>query len=411
MKYVITILILISLFFVLMADFKNDALAAFKKQDAQKALELLEKARQKNPNDGEIYYYLGRILHFRLYDIGERFYYEIKSDSVISYLDKAIELDSTIGNAYYYLGVEYGLRAHYALFDNDTIKAIKELSLGFEKGGFPAWLLEYAENSLISCDSNAILFTGGDAEANSLWYLQLVQRKRRDVSVIPLGLLSYKPFIKFSKIGIENFFSSIPISITTDSLDKITYKLWTPDTLYLTVPDYMLKHYSILTNDYIMQWTLEPDMVYDGKKIIFPGTLILIDLLKTNNWKRPVYFTLGSQPNMRASLTDYLQYYGFVMHLVPINVNIYEIEMDYIETERIVNSKDRFKYYYTVKNHNMPRCSMILNNYFMLYSILMDFYEMTGQDKKAKLIENNMMKFFPDSIRPIPEFVKKTLSK
>lgn len=74
---------------------------------------------------------------------------------------------------------------------------------------FPEWLLEYNHNILRSCQKNAILFTGNDLDTTAAWYLQ--QRGiRKDVSVIPVGLLNQNWFL-FALVGPNHFVPTCPL--------------------------------------------------------------------------------------------------------------------------------------------------------------------------------------------------------
>lgn len=53
---------------------------------------------------------------------------------------------------------------------------------------------DVANNMLNSCDSNAVLFTLGDNDTFPLWYVQQVENKRPDISVVNVSLLGSRDF-------------------------------------------------------------------------------------------------------------------------------------------------------------------------------------------------------------------------
>ncbi len=392
MKKLMLIIIFILMLNSIYGGEKQKAADAFKNHDVKKAISIMKQYSKENPEDAEAYFYLGRYLHYAQYDVGKRVYDEKISNQIINYLDKAIFITDTIGNAYYYIGVEYGMRGHYAFMENDTIRSKKEFGIGRKKGGYPDWLLEYAKNVLKSCKKNAILFTGGDAEANSIWYLQFVKHYRRDVSVVPLGLISYTPFITFVNSGIDNYFIPIHTGLNDREIEKMQPRLYRSDSADLTISDEVKKQYN-LKDDYIMKWQLKPDYVFKGKEIIMPGTDILLHILKNNKWNRPVYFTVASQPNLRGNLGDFLRTEGLCLHLLPIRKN----EKIFVEpniTANLLMNKENLKDYPSVKNHNMPRCNMVLINYLNILIELYNYYnsinEYNNAEKTLIFIKDNI---------------------
>lgn len=402
----------ISLLFILMPFMllacKNSALEMFKNGMVDESLAEMEKYTEHHPDDPEGYFYMGRILHYKLYDTGRREYNEAESDKVIQWLDKAVSISDTIGNAYYYLGVEYGVRGHYAFISGDTLKSKKEFAIGLSKGGYPAWLLEYAENILRSCDMNAVLFTGGDAEVNSLWYLQIVKGMRRDVTILPLGLLSYAPMTEFAKKGINGFFTPMHLTISSDSLEAMSYILCTEDTIELELNDSIMELFD-LKNEYKMKWILNPDMEFRGQNITMPGTLILLDFLGINKWERPVYFTLGSQPKLRASLDDFLRIEGMVYRLTPVRTGKNNVEP--VITERVVLDSDNYIEYQSSGEHYMPRCSGLLNNYFAVLIALHEYYNSFGETGDAESVKRFIAENLDKGIFKVTESIRKSLNE
>lgn len=379
----------------------NEAHEKFKENKIDEVLSIVESYTVENPDDAEGWFYMGRYLHYKLYDTGRRGYDEEKSDKVLEYLNKAVSMSDTIGNAYYYLGVEYGVRGHYAFIYKDTVKSKEEFKKGRDAGGYPDWMLEYAKNVLKSCSKNAILFGGGDAELNSIWYLQSCENYRRDVTAIPIGLLSYPPFVNFIREGIDNYFAPINTSWTKDMVDSMSVMKLDTALQIVKVAKSMKKKFK-LPADYLMKWKLEEDFDYNGEKVVMPGTMLMIDIVRENNWERDICFTLGTSEKWRSSMNDFLQINGFVLKLTPKILDEDE-KIDAKSTEKILLDKKNFEKYPEIMKLDYPRCSMILTNYASALLMLNEQYGITQQTKKqkeiVKFIKNNLDKrgdfFYP----------------
>lgn len=69
------------------------------------------------------------------------------------------------------------------------------LKKAHDDGAIPEWLLQYNNDLLASCEKNAILFTSGTLDTIAGWYLQQVKHYRRDVTIVPIGMLSHPWFV------------------------------------------------------------------------------------------------------------------------------------------------------------------------------------------------------------------------
>ena len=172
MKALSLILLLCSLIFNTRAqnvDYKAEAINVSKTGNYKYAIELLQKAKIENPNDPEIYYYLGVFMHYLAYDSTPLAQYDSTyTNKVIPFFNKAIELRPDYGDAFYFIGAQYGAKASDAMRNGNPKEYVKAFKEGYDAGGYPAWLLEYDRNILKSCDTNAILFVGGDAEMDPI---------------------------------------------------------------------------------------------------------------------------------------------------------------------------------------------------------------------------------------------------
>ncbi len=76
---------------------------------------------------------------------------------------------------------------------------------------------EYAYNILAGLDENAIIFTNGDNDTFPIWYLQEVERFRRDVSVVNLSLVNLGWYVK----QLKRFDPPVPMTYTDAEIDEL----------------------------------------------------------------------------------------------------------------------------------------------------------------------------------------------
>lgn len=387
---------------------KQKAIDEFENGNYSKAISLLKQAASENPNDAEIYYYLGYYTHYLCYDSRPLAgYSEKNSDEILEYLHEAIELNPEYGNAYYFIGAEYGSRFRNAMRRRDIKKMRKEIRTGREQGGYPNWLVEYARNMLRACEPNAILFTGGDAEVNPISYLQLIEDYRGNVTVIPVALLNRPPFAMILKDGLKDAIVSAPISWSKEQiLDMHPYK-WKTNKIEIPISESQLKRYNFPHQHNVMEWELEPDLSSDSRTFLSAGRALLADVIETNRWKRPIYFSLGCRKSYIAGLDKYMQLCGLAYRLLPVEAEKYGLSLNPQKIETVLLVPEHYRYFADVKKHNMPRASRLLNNYRAALLQLAYHYAETENRVKAKEVLDKMEVFMPETIFPLlPGFKK-----
>lgn len=215
---------------------------------------------------------------------------------------------------------------------------------------------DFAHNYLATCAPNAILFTYGDNDTFPIWYAQEVEGFRTDVKVCCLPYFASDWYVDQMKM---ETYESQPLPLT---FERSKYEPSVRDILYY-VPmergeekgyisiDSLMNY---IANDNLSSFMYDGDLTYsyhrnkiymraDSATVINNGTvkpedadkieeiikfdlnrsylvkneMMTLDMLRTNNWERPVYFTsIGSANTL--GLNDYFQNEGFAYRLVPI---------------------------------------------------------------------------------------------
>lgn len=197
-------------------------------------------------------------------------------------------------------------------------------------GDYVAW--DYSYNLLQTCEPDAILFTNGDNDTFPLWYLQDVEGVRRDVRIVNLSLVNTSWYIKQLKHEMPHGAKKVPISLSDQEIEQIGPMQWEPRELTLPVPAHVLKEYEMFKTDRPAQPTSAADTVAKAGQIKFvmPNTMqfgnikairaqdiMAYDIIRTNNWERPIYMAVTSTPDAKIGLDRYFRMDGLAMKLIP----------------------------------------------------------------------------------------------
>ena len=216
--------------------------------------------------------------------------------------------------------------------------------------------VDAARNFLASCAPNAILFTGGDNDTFPLWYVQEVENFRTDVRVIVLSYFDTDWYVdQMTRPANES--EALPFSLAPER-----YQKGTNDVIYVMEKEGLqavsAREYlklinsgsellqmktsgktvinmvpsrnlildvdsSFLANDEIVPPQFKdlfvPQMnLQVGGNYVTKGTLMLLDLIVSNNWERPIYFNNTSLSTLGLNLDEHVVMEGLTYRLLPI---------------------------------------------------------------------------------------------
>ena len=181
---------------------------------------------------------------------------------------------------------------------------------------------EYAYNMLQSCEKDAVLFTNGDNDTFPLWYLQDVEGIRRDVRVVNLSLANTPWYIQeFKDKPYYTEAQAVPITIPDARIATIQPVYWDPKVVRIPVPKDAYAQFGITDSSVInkgeIAWTMPNTFQSGHVKGIRIQDILVLNIIQSFQWKRPVYFAVTCPPDSKIGLDDYLKFCGLTWRLVP----------------------------------------------------------------------------------------------
>ncbi len=205
-------------------------------------------------------------------------------------------------------------------------------------GNYIAWDMAY--NMLQTCKPNAILFTNGDNDTFPLWYLQQVEGIRKDIIVANLSLLNTSWYIKqLQRENIDNPF----IDMSEKEIDNIDFKAWSKKLISIPAPK------DSLNASGSIEWELRPTYFDVALRV---QDLMVLRIIKDNNWNRPIYFAVTVSPNSMLNLDDYLTMEGLTYRLSNNTKQVIDVDAITKNLTSIVGDRSWFQDYNANANNN-----------------------------------------------------------
>ncbi|UOG76404.1 DUF2723 domain-containing protein [Hymenobacter tibetensis] len=301
--------------------------------------------------------------------------------------------------------------------------------------------VDSAKNLLNSCAPNAILITNGDNDTFPLWYAQEVEGIRTDVRVAVLPYLNtdwyvdqmknrsytsqplpislpadrytqgtndYLPFVENPNVPEVNLKDFLQLVKQDSDLLKVSYGGGSGTLLSFPSPKFFLP---VDTAAVLKLGIVPPErrqhlvskMEFNlGKAAIEKNSLIILDILATNNWKRPVYFaTSVAQSENHLGLEPYFQLEGLAWRILPLKDPTYDPrgEVGYVAKDILYPKLMQQFSYRGLNNPSLfhdETSLMFPANYREKFARLATAYLAAGDTAKAREVADKCLTLIPD---------------
>jgi len=214
-------------------------------------------------------------------------------------------------------------------------------------------------NYLKSCAPNSVLFTYGDNDSFPVWYVQDVEEERTDVRVANLSYIQAGWYIEMMRqkafdsdplpltLGPEKYIEGVreqlPVNKRVDkpvNLKEIVQFVGLDDKKYMVDlsgrGDYFnylptnkflidVDSAKVLSNGTVKEYfkdRLVSPMIWEYSETdAFKGDLAIMDLLSTNKWERPIYFSTTVPSSQYKGLEKYFIQEGLAYRVAPVRTD------------------------------------------------------------------------------------------
>ena len=278
---------------------------------------------------------------------------------------------------------------------------------------------DIGENYLRSCAPNSILFTYGDNDSFPVWYAQDVENVGTDIRVANLSYIQAGWYISMMRQKAYNS-DPMPLSLpqskyiegvreqlpVNDRVDKPVdikeivqfagmddkkfmvdlsgrgdYMNYIPASKFIIDVDTALVLANGTVKPYFKDRLLSPIIWDYSGQDVFKGDLAIMDLLATNNWERPIYYSTTVPSDQYKGLEKYFVQEGLAYRVEPIRIDPpekgeYGMSDPYIMYDNLMNK-------FTWGNAADPKVYLDENNRRM-FSNFKRIFASLGKDLVAK---------------------------
>lgn len=381
----------------------------------KQAAQVLEEYLQTDSLDAEGHYFLG-YAYDRISLPSMDFLAKLKIDYLLKSVDHFLR---SIKISPVYKGESWHLSAYSKIISmwgtaalsyivNDKPDSAKLCFRQILKNGvISSTYFDYGENLLRSLPPNSIVFSDDELETFIVYYLQLMDELRKDVTLVNIDFLSSPDYVKFIRSKYIMGTYNIGMDMSDEEVSALRPQVMKPAKITLDIPRTAVEKYEVEKKDKIskIEFTFPP---FDEKNpdstalIVTPAERIILDIIQKTKWLRDISFTLTARGRVRNLLANHLKSQGLAFRLMPFNTAEAGKSIDTELIEVLLSPPP--DYFDETANFGMPfdfssintgevvrdrSLYELIDNYSNLYFDLADSYLATGNVERAKIVMIN----------------------
>lgn len=283
-----------------------------------------------------------------------------------------------------------------------------------KNGVISSTYFDYGENLLRSVPQNAIVFSDDELETFLVYYLQLMDGMRKDVTLVHAGFLNSPAYAKLVRSKYIMGLYNIGMEMDDEEVSQLKPEMMRSKKRTLEVPLSVLDKYNVDVSERFpkIEYTFPPKPEERSDTATFevsPSEQVTLDIIHKTKWLRDITFTLTYQGRVRTALATYLRAEGLAYRLLPhytmhrnesINTELIEVLLsppaDYFDETANFGMPYDFSSINTDEVVLDRSLYTLIDNYSSLYFDLADSYLLMDNKQQAKRV----MIYFDMNLKP-----------